>query len=258
MVKDVVICGDSFACGSGMAPKHCFERSFGSLVAEAMDASYKIYARGGCCNYVIYLQVQKVIQDYMHKEKPLVLISTTHHSRFTIPSDHATATFTNYTLEDVEYNLHQPYSIHDGIHRREIPFKSDKPPKLISETISNFFHFSSGEGPNLEYLFKDVSAKLSAMKIYYKELYDDSIKHTNDTGLILMMHMMLKEAGFPHVILTPNPHNDRFIDKKNYLENDWGVYSRKYPDPNNSGHCDERGHVQVAEKIIKHIERDVS
>lgn len=257
MVKEVVVCGDSFACGSGIESKYCFERSFGSLVAQALDSSYKIYARSGCCNYIIYLQVQQAIADYKHKEKPLVLISTTNHSRFTFPSDHVTKAYNNYTLADVEYHLHEPYCERDGWHRREIPFKASKTPKLISETISNFLHFSSGDGPNLEYLFKDVQTKFSAIRTFYEELYDDSIKQTNDTGLILMMHMMLKEADFPHVIMSPDNYQNRFIDKKNYLSNDWGVYSRKYPDVNKSGHCDERGHVEVAEKLIKHIERDI-
>ena len=258
MVKEVAICGDSFACGSGMDTKYCFERSFGSLVANSLDASYKIYARGGCCNYVIYLQVQQVIEDYKYKDKPLVLISTTNHSRFTFPSDHVTKAYNNYTLADVEYHLHEPYCVRDGWHRRDIPFKASKTPKLISETISNFLHFASGQGPNLEYLFKDVNTKFAAIKTFYEELYDDSIKQTNDIGLILMMHMMLKEAGFPHVIMSPDQHQNRFIVKENFLHNDWGVYSRKYPDKINSGHCDERGHVEVAEKIIKHIERTVS
>lgn len=258
MVKQVVVCGDSFACGSGMEASHCFEKSFGALVADELNVPYKIYARGGCCNYVIYLQVKQAIEDFGGKEKPLVLISTTHHSRFTFPSDHVTNAYNNYTLADVEYHLHEPYSVHCGLDRREIPFTPSKEPKLISETLSNFFHYQSGEGPNLKYLFKDLDAKLAAIKTFYAELYDDSIKQTNDSGLILMMHMMLKDAGFPHVIMTPNNHSDRFIDKKNYLQNDWGVYSRKYPDPRNSGHCDERGHIQVADKIIKHIESNVS
>jgi len=257
MVKEVAICGDSFACGLGIETKYCFEKSFGSLVAESLAASYKIYARGGCCNYIIFLQVQKVIEDYKHKEKPLVLVSTTNHSRFTFPSDHVTNAYNNYTLEDVEYHLHEPYCDRDGWDRREIPFKTNKTPKLISETISNFIHFASGSGPNLAYLFKNVNEKFSAIKTFYEELYDDSIKQTNDTGLILMMHMMLKEAGFPHLILSPNQDQNRFIDKQNFLLNDWGVYSRMYPDIYKSGHCDERGHVLVSDKIIKKIKNEL-
>ena len=256
MVKEVAVCGDSFACGLGIESKYCFERSFGGLVAESFDVPYKIYARSGCCNYIIYLQVQQVIEDYKNKDKPLVLVSTTNHSRFTLPSDHVTESYNNYTLADVEYHLHEPYCARDSWHRREIPFKPNKTPKLISETVSNFLHFTTGDGPNLAYLFKDVDTKLAAIKTFYEELYDDAIKQTNDTGLILMMHMMLKEAGFSHVIMSPNTHQDRFIDKKNYLHNDWGVYSRKYPDSGRSGHCNERGHIEVSQKIIKHIKNN--
>lgn len=255
MVTRVAICGDSFACGIGMPFDHCFEKSFGSLVASHFNVPYNIYARGGCCNYVIYLQVKKVIEDYKHKEKPLVLITTTNHSRFIIPSDHAGSGYNNYTLEDVEYNLHEPYSDRCHEFARPLPFTPSKKPKLVSETVSNLIYFIKGKAPNLKYLFSDVSRKLAAVKTYYEELYDDEIKQTYDTGLILMMHMLLKEAGFPHLIMTANRHDDRFINAENYMHNDWGYYSRTYPDTMGSGHCTEQGHTLVAEKIIEKVNK---
>lgn len=255
MVTEVVVCGDSFGCGSGMDPATCFEQSFGSLVAMRYNVPYNIYARSGCCNYIILLQVKKVIEDYKNrKEKPLVLITTTHHSRFTIPTDHAGTGYNNYTLEDVDYTLYHPYSENDGEHRRKIPFTPKGKPKLASETISNFSYYYEGNADNLGYLFSNVKHKLSAINTYYKELYDDSIKQTNDTGLILQMHHLLKESNFPHIVMGSNEHEDRFIDRANYLNNNWGIYSKKYPDKYRSGHCDHRGHQAVANEIISKLE----
>ena len=254
MVNEIVVCGDSFGCGIGLPFKHCFEKSFGGLISQQYNVPHTVYARSGCCNYVIYLQVKKVIEDYKHKDKPVVLVTTTNHSRFVFPSDHADSGYNNYSLEDVAYTLHEPYSGREHVYKRPLPFTPKSKPKLVSETVSNFVYYFKGKAPNLEYLFSNVKEKLSAIKSFYEELYDDSIKQDYDSGVILMMHMMLKEAGFPHVIMSPNPHQDRFIDKKNYLQNNWGTYSQKYPDVMGSGHCDEQGHIEVAEKIIKHIE----
>jgi hypothetical protein len=255
MVTDVIVCGDSFGCGSGIDPETCFEQSFGSLVAAKYNLPYKIYARSGCCNYIILLQVQKVIEDYRRQRDkiPLVLITTTHHSRFVIPTDHAGTGYNNYTLEDVDYTLYEPYHVNSD-YRREIPFTTKGKPKLISETISNFNYYYEGNANNLEYLFSNVKNKLSAIDTYYKEIYDDSIKQTYDAGLILQMHHLLKEANFPHIIMSANTHQERFIDQKNYLNNNWGIYSQKYPDKYRSGHCDERGHREVADAIISKLE----
>lgn len=255
MVKEIVVCGDSFACGIGLSPRTCFEDSFGGLVAKYFKVPFTVLARSGCCNYVIYLQALKVVEDYKHKEKPLVLITTTNHSRFIFPSDHADSGYNHYTLEDVEYDLHEPYSKRDQQNRRPLPFEPNSKPKLVSETVSNVMYYLDGKAPNLEYLFTDVKSKFSAIKNYYEELYDDEIKQTYDTALILMMHNCLKEASIPHLIMTPTEHNDRFIDRENYLFNNWGYYAQKYPDKMGSGHCDERGHKEVAEKIIDRIEK---
>jgi hypothetical protein len=254
MVNEVVVCGDSFACGIGLPFNSCFENSFGGLVAKHYNVPHTVYARSGCCNYVIYLQVKKVIEDYKYKTKPFVLITITDHSRSAFPSDHAGQGYNNYTLEDVEYTNYEPYSGRESGIKRPLPFTPKQKPKLISETVSNILYYFSGKAPNLEYLFVNVKNKFSAIKTFYEELYDDSIKQSYDTGLILMMNAMLKEANIPHLIMTPNEHNDRFVNKENYFYNNWGHYSQKYPDAVGSGHCNEKGHKEVAEKLIKRIE----
>ena len=38
MVKEVLVCGDSFACGSGLPEETAYENSFGGLVAKHFDA----------------------------------------------------------------------------------------------------------------------------------------------------------------------------------------------------------------------------
>ena len=207
---------------------------------------------------MIYLQTQKIIDDYKTKKsKPLVLVTVTNHSRSIFPSDHAPPGFNNYTLEDVDYTTYMPYSEATGKHKRTPPFVPNKKPKLVSDTATNFWYFFDKGAKHLYNLFIHLESKLKSIKSFYEELYDESIKQTYDTSLILMMHATLKEAGIPHIILSPNQYQDRFISKENYIVNDWGEYCRKYPDSMGSGHCDERGHKEVANNIIKKIEETV-
>lgn len=261
MVNNIVTCGDSFACGTGIDDEVSFERSFGGLVASHYGLPNKILARPGCCNYVIYLQIRKAISDALEKNtKPLVLVSVTHHSRFTFPSDYSTGVFRNYTLEDVDYNCVSPYS-NNSKHKRDLPFIPTRNPRLISDTVGNFLHYietcegkSSIDQPTaIEKYFSNIKTKIPAMKLFYEHLYDDSIKQIYDYSLLLMAHNLLDEHQIPHIILDSATHYCRFIKEENYLENHWGEYCVKYPDSYKSGHCDERGHVEVAEKIINKI-----
>lgn len=254
MVNEVVVCGDSFACGIGIPYEFCFEKSFGGFLAQHYNVPHTVYARSGCCNYVIYLQVKKVIEDYKHKKSPLVIISTTNHSRSVFPTNTSTSQYVDYKLEDVEYTLHEPYSGREHQFKRPLPFVPNPNPKLVSETVSNILYYLGGKSPNLSYLFSKLKNKLSAIKIFYEELYDDSIKQNYDSGIILLMHKLLEENNIPHIIMSPNAHQDRFINSKNYFYNNWGEYSRRYPDKMGSGHCDERGHIEVYRKLLKHIE----
>lgn len=253
MVNEIVVCGDSFGCGMGVPMESCFEASFGGQIAEHFSVPLNIYARSGCCNYVIYLQVKQVIEDYKFKKTPFVLVTTTNHSRFSFPVD-SNDGHTNYTLADVDYDSYMPYSSNTGPGQRPKPLDKFNKPKIISETISNVLYFLEHDAKNLDYLFKDIRSKLKSVKSYYKDLYDDEIKQTYDNGLILLMHNELKEADIPHLIMSPNENRDRFVDKENYFYNNWGYYSQKYPDLYGSGHCTEEGHMEVANKIIKRIE----
>jgi hypothetical protein len=257
MVTSVSVCGDSFGCGSGLSEEICYEKSFGGLVAEELKVPLKVYARSGCCNFVISLQVKKIIeQNRNSKDKPLVLITTTHHSRFIIPIGSGTQ-YQKYDLSDVEYMRYPPYTSVNNPYPRPLEFSISKKPKLISDTISNFIWYTEKGADNLGYLFKDLKPKLDSAKKYLAEIYDDSIKQEYDTALILKMHLDLTHAGIPHIIMAPNAHDFQVMNSKNFFENNWGYYSQRYPDKMGSGHCNETGHHLVANKLIEKIRNEV-
>jgi len=69
------------------------------------------------------------------------------------------------------------------------------------------------------------------------------------------MHLELKHRNIPHLILAPNNYFSKIIDKENFLKNDWGYYTRKYPDEYKSGHCTIDGHTELSKKIIEHMKQ---
>ena len=249
-VDCVAVCGDSFGCGAGMPENRSYEDSFGGYVAKKLRLPLKVYARSGCCNFTIYLQVKKIIDQYNHREhKPLVLVTLTNHSRLVFPID-ARELSTNCDLSNVDYRSYVPYS-DVSKHKRPIPFDIKDNPNLLSETISNMNLCLAGNHLKKDEKFvKLMERKWKAISMYFEEIYDDSIKREYDTGIVMMMHHMLKEAGLPHVIFGYGKHTHRFIDDSNFVEVHWGSISRDHPDEMGSGHCDAFGHAIVAEKIL--------
>ena len=252
MVTHIAVCGDSFGVGAGLPDETCFEDSFGGVVASHFKLPQKVYARSGCCNFTIYLQVKKIIEQMTKNTnfKPFVLITTTFHERFIFPLDDG-FNYKRPDLRDVEYLSYTPYWS-TGSDRRDLAFDVSKHSRLITETISNIQHFQAGNAPGIAQLFEKVNKKkFEAIKHYYMELFDTGIKQEQDEALFVTMHTMLKKHNIPHLLMG---HRLSYcIDDANKIELGWGEYTSKYPDPRGSGHCDKTGNRLVGEKIIEHI-----
>lgn len=251
MVIDcVAVCGDSFGCGSGMPEHRCYEDSFGGNLSRKLDVPLKVYARSGCCNFTIFLQVKKIIDQFNHKvHRPLVLITLTNHSRVIFPID-STRISTNCDLKNVDYFNYQPYSANSQP-QRPLHFEINDKPNLLSETISNMNLCLSGHHLKHDVKFRKIlDRKWKAISMYFEEIYDDSIKMEYDVSISTMMHHVLKEAGLPHVIIGFGRHMHRFIPDPHFVEIHWGDISAKYPDESNSGHCNAIGHGIVADKML--------
>lgn len=246
----IAVCGDSFGTGAGLPPESCYEDMFGGIVSKYFDLPLKVYARPGCCNFSIFLQVKKIIdQKNLLQHEPFVIVTLTHHSRILFPID-ASKLDINLNLSNLDYLNYHPYSAISKP-RRPLEFKIDDDPQLISETVSNIGLCLSGRhgGPK-DHLTNIMDRKWEALRLYFEELYDDGIKREYDDALILMMHNMLEEAKIPHILMGYGQYNHRFINPKNFLEIHWGSICMRHPDRQGSGHCDEAGHLIVANDLI--------
>jgi len=252
MVTHIAICGDSFGVGTGLPDDRCFEDSFGGVVASHFDLPLKVYARAGCCNFVIYLQVKKIIEQIRRDPsyKPLVVITTTFHERLIFPLDDGTK-YKKPNLSDVEYKSYIPYHGTTPTNGRELAFGSNDA-RLISETISNINYFQCGKAPGIAKLFEKVNkSKFEAIKYYYTELFDTGVKGEYDQALIITMHFLLKKFNIPHMIMGFPSLELTYIE--NFMPNEWGYYTRLYPDTMGSSHCNEEGNRLVGENVINFI-----
>jgi hypothetical protein len=252
MVNCIATCGDSFGTGSGLDPSICFEKSFAGVTAEYFGLIQKVYARGGCCNFTIFLQVKKIIQQIKQKKffLPFVLITVTHHERLIIPLDNG-VNFTHPDLSQIDYESYIPYHLYGG--HRPIEFQTVKP-RLLTQTISNIDLILKERSGSIGGYFNKIElAKLETLGWYYSNIFDTGVKKETDDALFVYMHMLLKQNNIPHLILGYSLPS--VIDQKNQLEIHWGEYTTRYPDSGGSGHCNEEGNMLVGQEVIKHIEK---
>lgn len=250
MIKQLAVCGDSFAVGHGLPAERQFEDSFGGLVADHYKLKHLVYARSGCCNFVIYLQVKKIIDQIGFNPffKPFVLISTTWTERITFPLWHPRF-FTNPDLSEVDYLNYQPYD-QSKPNARKLPFRSNKKSRLVSETIP-----MDSESSGLDHLYKKVNAEdHQAVSLYFKHLHDPFIKEIIDYSLMSTAHQLLIKNNVPHLFLSPK--NIETIDKRNILKHDWIKISDKHPDNLGTGHCNKQGHELTANSIINYVDKN--
>lgn len=250
MVNTVAVCGDSFGTGSGLDTDICFEKSFAGITAEHFQLPQRVYARGGCCNFTIFLQLKKVLE---HVEcdsafKPIIVITTTHHERIIIPLDDGTQ-YIRPDLSQIDYISYSPY--HPKTGNRPIAFERTKT-RLFTQTITNIEHLlKSRPGSRLGHVENLPNQKLDTLGQYYTDIFDTAIKKEYDDSLFIHMHMMLKSKEIPHVIIGHILSS--LIEEKNRLDLMWGYYTKKYPDAMGSGHCNEEGNRLVGELLINHI-----
>jgi hypothetical protein len=260
MLTHLATCGDSFGTGEGLPDETRFEHSFAGVVSDHFKLEQQVYARSGCCNFTIYLQVKKIVEQakktpYYKPFKPFVLITTTFHERLIIPLDDGFK-YKNPDLSDVEYLSYGPYrdiDMQQG-HGKKLPFDANANPRLITETVSNIQWYQAGKAPGISRLFEKIHPeKFKAIGSYFLNLFDTGVKKEQDDALFVTMHIMLKKAGIPHVLMGHNLPT--LIDEQNRLENDWGYYTKNYPDNRGSSHCNEEGNALVGKSIIDHIKK---
>jgi hypothetical protein len=249
MINNISVCGDSFATGVGLPEETCFEDFFGGLVAKEFGLPLNVYARSGCCNFTIYLQIKKIIENYKnYGNLPLVLISITYHERYLLPIGDDIID-SDLDLSYVDYHNYPPYS--DGSRpKRDMSFES-KTPKLFSQTLTNINLFLEEKPSGAHFSSFQIlpKRKLELVRDYSFEVGDEKIKKEYDNAILTKGHLLLKNMNIPHIFMVNSMDSYSHLPQENVCHIDWGQKCLNYPDRFGSGHCDERGHIEVFESL---------
>jgi hypothetical protein len=251
MVESIVVCGDSFGTGVGIPPERCYEDFFGGLVAKEFNLPLRVFARSGCCNFAIFLQIKKVIEQYESSEiKPLVLVSVTYHERYMIPIVD-TVNYGDLDLKYIQYKEYEPYSDF-STPQRKIEFELADKPKFVSQTLTNINLYLQGHGAGGTTTSFDAvpKHKYDSLMNFVADIDNQNIKREYDNALITKAHLLLKNNNIPHIMMVSHIHPYLHLNQENVAVVDWGGLCQRFPDNLGSGHCDENGHIEVL-KILK-------
>lgn len=256
-MDSVVVCGDSFATGVGIPTERCYEDFFGGLIAKEFNLPLRVFARSGCCNFTIFLQVKKVIEQYRYSEiKPIVLISVTYHERYLIPIVD-NISYEDLDLKYVQYMEYEPYS-EMSKPQRKLEFELAEEPKFVSQTLSNINLYLEGNpfGATTKSFDAIPRNRYNSLMNFVTDVDNEKIKYEYDNAIITKAHLLLVNNNIPHIIMSTHDTVYSHLNQKNVAIVDWGGLCKKFPDNLGTGHCDEDGHNEVF-KILKPKVKDL-
>lgn len=250
----IVVCGDSFSIGIGC--HDLYNEPYGSLLSKELDKELINLAKGSSTNFSIFLQVKYAVENIDNID--LLIVGTTcFHRTEWFPEnvdDHHPLDNRN-----VNYHDYPPYGEMTYPYLLENPMKNDSNYRgeLLTENYHGIIDYVDGvldkNLTGIKYFNKfknEPDEKLRLLKQYYLYFYDGRIQMQYDMGMITMGHILLKNKGIKHIVLTPYVNEfSKYIDKNDLLDVDWGILSNEYPDDLKSLHTSYEGHKIVFEKI---------
>jgi hypothetical protein len=242
--KKLVVCGDSFAVGIGCL--NLPDESFGSLLAKELGLDLINLAKGSSSHFSIRLQAIYAIEKI--NDIDLLILSNTSYNR---TEWFATGTPSDVQIKNESVNYHQypPYGEQSYITRFKHPLvnDSDYTGEMLTENYlgivdyvetflnhnreSGYYHRFNTESPE----------KMRLLYEYYKHIHEDKIKKWYDIGIITLTHILLKNKGIRHIVISDDSECFPYIDPINLCEVSWGKLSLKYPDKLNTYHTSEIG-----------------
>lgn len=214
MRKVLAVCGDSFMSAVS-ADEYGADSHFTQLLAKKLDWDYVTFARGGCSNSVIRLQIDEAI-----KIKPdLVIIGTTTPERVEFPVFPVTRTNENFWDGVYEKNkglANIRWIGHDLSY--SLPLFKNNTPTLEAQTISNMINHP---GYYLEGLYKDTAGiytkeyihnLIKTWQNYYTYCYDMNWKKQQDTWIIYSGLQQLKKNNVKFFVIPQFMYEEDLIE----------------------------------------------
>lgn len=249
MRKVLGICGDSFMAAKKYEEgvDNGYGKHFTEILAKRLNCNLVTYARGGCSNQTIRLQIDEIIK---HKPDHVIIGSTTP-DRLEIPIKDLTVKAysekwdqNNYIpslgLFNIDYTGY--YETYASSQKEE--FKKNKP-TLQSETLSNIFN---GTTPGKSY----TNTQIRAIEDYFNLIYDYKWKMQQDSWILSDGLYKLKNNRITYHFICENlytfdseTHKEGFIGRESEL-NPWTYYSPEKYSPY-SFHLTEEDEIMLAD-----------
>ena len=260
-MKTLAICGDSFNAVSKTHP----ETHYSEIVADRLGWRLKNFARRGCSNGGIRLQINECVEQRVD----FVIVVPTGWDRMELPirdnfyeSDGGIKKFGN-LMQD--FLLEKSKSSYDpDIGMRNINYNSKQENSMVFETI-----FSLAENLTHEYRKSKLSQeKVEALKHYINHIYDSGWKQQQDKWIISEGLSQLHDKGIPFSVERGMLWADRddikktvpsFIDD-NYIRQDFeligtGCHLHPLKDISNDPgyHSEPEGQLWIADLYVRLI-----
>jgi hypothetical protein len=252
MKKVLGICGDSFMSSDlpdrkdGAHGKH-----FSEILGKMLDCDVVTYARGGCSNFTIRLQMDEIIKHNPHH----VIIGTTTPDRIEIPMDDLSVVNIsdkwekhNFKPSNGLYNINydgfeNQSTNHDGFTKIK--------PSMYSQTLSSLCSILEDHiwVSSKHQLDKDKS---NAIREYFHYLYDMEHKRLQDTFIISEGVYKFLSMNIDFSLITPQINGDYFshckdrIIENGHILNPWTHYGMNNTSKN-SFHLSNQASQTLAE-----------
>lgn len=263
----LIVCGDSFSVGIGC---HDLDtQPYGSLLKNHLGCDLINLAKGSSTNFSIYLQA-KYAAEKLASSDDLVMVSNTSYDRVEwFPLDY---NFPRGELENTDVNYHQyPPYYHGGYFVNGKSIVLDNPMKddanytgaMFTENYVGVIDYwekfgSTGVESNYYQRFdKEPKQKMKALYDFATIVHEPRINRIYSIGVLTMAHHLLKNAGVKHLILTHElDYYNKFIDKENLVDVNWGQLSLDYPDDLPSWHTSPEGHRRAFEIVVDKLKEN--
>ena len=262
-MKNLVICGDSFSVGIGC--HDLYNEPYGSLLAKKLNLNLINLAKGSSTNLSISLQVKHAVDNIPDIEL-LIVGNTCYHRTEWFPENAREDRETNNL--NVNYHEYPPYGEGTYPYLLENPMKND--PRYRGEMLTeNWYgvidyvenildkHNNVNESTYFKKFKNERPERMRLLKQYYLEFFDSRIQRQYDMAVIIKSHVLLKNRGIKHFVLTNDTEFNQYIPDENLVDVDWGKLSQTYPDDLKSLHTSWEGQKVVYDNICKKLNRPI-
>ena len=252
MKKVLGICGDSFMA-SDLPDKRngAYGKHFSEVLGRMLDCEVVTYARGGCSNFTIRLQMDEIIKHNPHH----VIIGTTTPDRFEVPINDITVSNPWDKWSNSQFNpKHGLYNIHySSFENQSVNHKGFNKitPTIYSQSLTGVI----GNSDEIMWITpKDTLSKemTSVVRDYFQYMYDMQLKRLQDTLIISEGIYKFLSMNIDFSLITPQIDGNHFshcmdnIIPINHILNPWTHYELDKTSKN-SFHISDKASQTLAE-----------